>query len=219
MTKQSKKNTKYEILQCATRLFLEKGYTDSYITTIAKELQISTGNITFWFPTKEHILAELVRNLFEFQWETEENKQDMLQAYLYELAMIASVCEDNPNAKDLVISVYTHSLPFAIVREGDVARTKQIFGKYCRDWTDTDFVLAENVASGIEYAMFMTENTENITFEQRVKSSLDAILKLYEVPKAVRTHSLDEVMVMDYRSKGNYVFDAFSHFVEEKIFS
>ncbi len=47
MTKQSKKNTKYEILQCATRLFLEKGYTDSYITTIAKELQISTGNIRF----------------------------------------------------------------------------------------------------------------------------------------------------------------------------
>ena len=67
--------------------------------------------------------------------------------------------------------------------------------------------------------MFMTENTENITFEQRVKSSLDAILKLYEVPKAVRMHSLDEVMVMDYRSKGNYVFDAFSRFVEEKIFS
>ena len=64
--------TKYEILRCATELFLEKGYTDAYVTTIAKTLGISTGLLTFWFPTKEHILAELVRELFAFQWESEK---------------------------------------------------------------------------------------------------------------------------------------------------
>ncbi|MBR2329504.1 MAG: hypothetical protein IKA58_06445, partial [Clostridia bacterium] len=43
-----------------------------------------------------------------------------------------------------------------------------------------------NVASGIEYAMLMTENAEKISFEQRVTSSLDAIMKLYEVPAEIR---------------------------------
>ena len=55
-----KRNTKYEILQFATKLFIEKGYTSAYTTSIANELGISPGNLTFHFPTKEHILAELI---------------------------------------------------------------------------------------------------------------------------------------------------------------
>ena len=210
-------NTRYEILQCATRLFLEKGYTDSYVTTISKTLQISTGNLTFWFPTKEHILAELVRELFAFQWEVEEKEQDLLAVYLFELALIASVCEDNPNIKDLILAVYTHSLSLAVIREYDTKRAKSTFGKYCTAWTDADYMLAENVASGIEYAMFRTENTESVTFEQRVTSSLDAIMKLYEVPKEDRDKLIAEVMVMDYRGKGSRVFEMFCGFVEEKM--
>jgi len=212
---QKKQSTKYEILQCATKLFLEKGYTDTYVTTIANTLQISTGNLTFWFPTKEHILAELVRELFAFQWDTEE-EQDPLFAYLYELGMIASVCEENPKIKDLILAVYTHSMPLAIIRESDTERAKHIFGKYCPSWTDAEFRMAENVASGIECAMLMTENTEGITFEQRVTGALNAILRNYEMPEADRTERLNRVMATDFRSKGKRVFEMFGGFVEKK---
>ena len=47
-------NTKLEILQCATELFLEKGYTSAYVTAIANKLDISTGNLTFHYP-RTHI--------------------------------------------------------------------------------------------------------------------------------------------------------------------
>ena len=209
-------NTKYEILQCATKLFLEKGYTNSYVTTMAKELQISTGNLTFWFPTKEHILAELVRELFAFQWEMEEQRDELL-AYLYELVLIAFVCEENPNIKDLILAVYTHSMSMAIVREYDTKRAKIIFDKYGSEWMDSDYVLAENVVFGIEYAMLITENTENITFEQRVTSALDTIMKVYEVPMEYRKQLIADVMSMDYRRKGSSVFETFSSFVKEKM--
>ena len=209
-------NTKYEILYLATKFFLEKGYTNSYVTTMAKELQISTGNLTFWFPTKEHILAELVRELFAFQWEMEEQRDELL-AYLYELVLIAFVCEENPNIKDLILAVYTHSMSMAIVREYDTKRAKIIFDKYCPEWTDTDYVLAENVVSGIEYAMLITENTENITFEQRVTSALDTVMKVYEVPMEYRKQLIADVMSMDYRRKGSSVFETFSSFVKEKM--
>lgn len=217
MARPKMQSTKYEILQCATRLFLEKGYTDTYVTTIAKELHISTGNLTFHYPTKEHILAELVRILFAFQWEKEEKEQDLLAAYLYELALIASVCEENPNIKDLLLAVYTSPMSLAVIREYDTKRAKNTFGKYCTSWSDTDYVLAENVASGIEYAMLMTENTESVTFEQRVKSSLDAIMKLYDVPEADRRRLITEVIAMDYRSQGSHVFEEFCCFVGENV--
>lgn len=217
MARSKMKNTKYEILQCATKLFLEKGYTDAYVTVVAKELGISTGNLTFHYPTKEHILAELVRSLFAFQWEKEETGQDLLAAYLYELAMIASVCEEKPTVKDLILAIYTSPMSLAIIRENDTKRSQKIFGAYCEGWTEIDYVLAENVASGIERAMLVTENTERVTFEQRVTSSLNAIMKLYDVPEADRKRLLAEVLATDYRSKGNIIFEEFGGFVEDKM--
>lgn len=221
MTDKKMLNTKYEILQCATKLFLEKGYTDAYVTTIAKLLHISTGNLTFHFPTKEHILAELVKELCAFQWQAEERekKEDraLLTTYILELVMFASVCVENPNIKDLVVAAYTHSMSLVIIRESDTQRAMRIFKEYCPKWSEMDYIQAENIASGIEYAMFRTENTDDITFEQRVTSSLDAIMKLYEVPADIRKHTLAEVMSIDYQSKGSRVFEEFCKHVERKM--
>lgn len=48
-------------------------------------------------------------------------------------------------------------MSLAVICEYDTKRAKNTFGKYCTVWPDTDYVLAENVASGIEYAMFTYE--------------------------------------------------------------
>ena len=52
--------TRLEIIQVASECFLENGYSNTSIKTICKELDMSPGNVTFYFPTKEHLLAELV---------------------------------------------------------------------------------------------------------------------------------------------------------------
>ena len=213
-------NTRLEILQCATKLFLERGYTDAYITTIANMLQISTGNLTFHFPTKEHILAELIKELCTFQEQIEENEEGEYPlpiAYLLELAMFASVCVENPNIKDLVVSAYTHSMPLGMIRANDTQRAKKVFGKFCPEWTETDFIQAENIVSGIEYAMFMTENTEKLSFEQRVAGSINAVMKIYEVPEEIRQAIITKVMAVDYRSKGRHIFERFCSYVEESL--
>lgn len=213
-------NTRLEILQCATKLFLERGYTDAYITTIANMLQISTGNLTFHFPTKEHILAELIKELCTFQEqieESEEGEYPLPIAYLLELAMFASVCVENPNIKDLVVSAYTHSMSLGMIRANDTQRAKKVFGKFCPEWTETDFIQAENIVSGIEYAMFMTEDTEKLSFEQRVAGSINAVMKIYEVPEEIRQAIIAKVMAVDYRSKGRHIFERFCSYVEESL--
>ena len=216
-----KRNTKYEILQCATKLFIEKGYTSTYVTNITNELGISTGNLTFHFPTKEHILAELIRELFSLPRREEESvvrgEHALLTGYLLELAMFAAVCRDNPNIKDLIVNAYTRPMSLEIIRKSDTKRAMQIFGEYCPGWNEIDFVQAENVVSGMEYAMFMTENTDRLTFEQRVSGSINAIMKVYEIPKAIRDYIIAEIMTLDYRSMGNRVFDEFCNYIETKM--
>ena len=60
--------TKLEIIRVATRMFLDKGYSKTTIKAISDELGMSTGNLTFYFPTKEYLLGALVEMLIDFQW-------------------------------------------------------------------------------------------------------------------------------------------------------
>ena len=55
--------TKLEIITEATKQFLEKGYTNTSANAVAKALDMSQGNLTFHYPTKEHLLAILVDKL------------------------------------------------------------------------------------------------------------------------------------------------------------
>lgn len=211
-------NTRYKILLCATRLFLEKGYTDTYVTTITNMLKISTGNLTFHFPTKEHILAELVKELNMFQQHIEEEAEpaeySLPVAYLLELVVFASFCDENPNVRNLIEAAYTHPLSLEVIRSNDSQRVKRVFGEFCPEWTEAEFVQAENVVSGIEYAMYRMENTQTLSFEQRVTSSIDAIMKVFDVPKSVRRTIIAEVMSADYKDQGSRIFEEFSNHIE-----
>ena len=215
-------NTRYKILLCATKLFLEKGYKNTYVTMITNSLKISTGNLTFHFPTKEHILAELIRELNAFQHQKDaDNKQSELSpvgAYLLELVMITSISEVNANIRDLIAAAYTHAMPLEIIRENDTYRAMRIFGEFCPNWAETDFIQAENVVSGIEYAMYRTENTSKLSFEQRMISGMDSIMKIYEVPADVRRSIIDSVMATDYRGRGSRVFEEFSNYIVNILF-
>ena len=153
--------TKIEIVQTATRRFLERGYTETSLKAICDELDISTGNLTFYFPTKEHLLALLVKMLCRYQWEMMEHAADegktSLMALCLELTAMAASCEESEIAKDFYLSTYTHPMTLDIIRKNDTEKAKQVFGKeYCSTWKDQNFREAELLVSGIEYATMMT---------------------------------------------------------------
>ena len=122
----------------------------------------------------------------------------------------------NVNVAHFYISAYTHSLPLKIIRESDTQKTKNVFSEYCKGWSETDFIIAENIVSGIEYSMLVTEDTEEVSLEKRIKSSLDVIMKIYDVPFDVRSSLLQSVLSMDYREIGRNILNEFCIYVDEK---
>lgn len=218
MARENKINTKLEIKQVALHFFLEKGFTNVAVSEISKEIGISKGNFTFHYATKEHLLTELIEDLCAFQWlvmKREVEKNNSLIAYLFELTTMAGSCYNNPVARDLYVSAYTHPMSLRTIRENDTEKTKRIFKEYCPDWTEKDFALAENIVSGMEYAMFVTEHEEKITLDEKITATLDAIMKLYNVPKDIREESLEQVLAMDYRKIGQRILKEFSDYVDE----
>lgn len=62
--------TRLEIIQAATRMFLEVGYSATSSRTLCSALNISPGTFTHYYPANEDILAVLIGMLADFQWKT-----------------------------------------------------------------------------------------------------------------------------------------------------
>ena len=211
-------STRLEIIKLAAHLFIEEGYSRTTFARIARDLDLSTGNITFYFPSKEHLLAVLVKELFDFQtwlieYEAKEGASSLL-SYCLELTSIAAACEDDEVAKDFFASSYSSSLILNLIRENDTEKTRSVFGSYRPEWSDEDWKVTENIVSGIEYATIMTSE-EDIPLDKQVEKALDSIMTLYGVPEELRRQKIAKVLAMDYRNIGQRILNGFKEYIDK----
>ncbi len=185
--------------------------------SIAKELGISTGNINFHYPTNEHLLTAFVKELCDFQWRMievlEQEDKSPLLALCIEFATNAAIAEESNAMRDIFISAYTHPMPLAVIRENDTKKTQQIFKEFNPDWTEEQFRVMETLYSGIEYAVFSSAGQDGISLDMRVACGLDAALRLYNVPEALRNQKLEKIIAMDYRSFGKRILSDFKDYI------
>lgn len=209
---------RHEIIQVATEKFLENGYSRTTFKSIGDELTTSTGHITYFFPTKDHLLAVLTDLLCRFQWKMVEKEADdglsSVMAICLELTAMAVMCEEDAVAKEFYLSCYTSPLCIDIIRRSDTARAKEVFRDFCPDWTDEQFTEAGILVSGIEYATLMTTG-DPVSLETRIAGALDNILGIYGVPKDTRSLKINRVLSMDYRQIGRRMLDDFRRYVED----
>lgn len=209
--------TKLEIIQVATRLFLEEGYSNTSIKKVCAELDMSPGNVTFYFPSKEHLLAELVDLLCRFQWKQMEEEADegisSVLALCLELTSMATLCDD-PVARDFFFSAYTSPLCLEIIRKNDTERAKRVFASYRPEWNHEQFAEAEVLVSGVEYATLMPVG-DPVSLESRITGALHNILGIYAVPPEVREVKIQKVLAMDYRNISKKVMREFREYVDE----
>ncbi|MBQ3498808.1 MAG: TetR/AcrR family transcriptional regulator [Clostridia bacterium] len=210
-------STKNKILRVSTTMFLEVGYSKTSPQMIAKELEISTGNLTYYYPTKEHLLAVLTDLLCKFQWklmeyEAGEGMSSLLSICL-ELMTMAAACEESEVAKDFFVSTYQSPKCLEIIHNNDTARAKEVFAQYCPGWTDEQFREAEILVAGIEHAT-LNAIDKTVPLETRISGALNAIMTIYNVPEEIRKIKIEKVLAMDYRSIGKRIFNEFKEYVE-----
>ena len=210
-------NTRLEIIRLGAHVFIEEGYSCTTVNKIAKTLDLSPGNITFYFPTKEHLLAVLVDELFDFQtwlmeYEAKEGASSLL-SYCLELTSIAAACEDDEVAKDFFASSYSSTMILNMIRENDTEKTKRIFAEYRPDWSDEEWRATENIVSGIEFATIMTCEKET-PLDKQIEKALDSIMLLYGVPEELRKQTIEKVLAMNYRSIGQRILQGFKEYID-----
>ena len=211
-------DTRLQIVQLAAKLFLEERYSKTNFSKIAKTLDLSTGNITFYFKSKEDLLAQLVAELFDFQrllieHAADEGKSSLL-AYCLELTSIAAICEEDEPIRYFFTASYISPVTLALIRENDTEKTKEVFGAFRPDWTDEQWTATENIVSGIEYATIMTREADT-PLPMQIERTLNAIMLLYGVPEELRRAKIEKVLQMDYRALGRRILAEFKQYIEE----
>lgn len=218
MARRKIKTTRLDIIRCASHLFLEKGFSATSPSAICDILDIGTGNLTYYFPTKEHLLTVLTQMLCDFQWKIIEEEANegvsSIMAICLELVTMAAACEQDAAAKDYFLATYTSPMTLDIIRKNDIDRAKQVFGQYCADWTDEQFMEAEVLVSGIEYATLQTTST-SAPLEARISGALSAILAIYHVPEELRKAKIQKALALDYRKLGARVLKEFRTYVDQ----
>ncbi len=218
MAKKHENATKLKIIQTALHLFLENGFSNTSARAICNELDISLGNLTFYYPSKEHLLAVLVELLCDFQWKMMKEEADdgisLVLAVCLELMSMASAAEENETAKDLFVSAYKSPITLEIIRKNDSQKAKTVFAEYCPEWSDEMFKEAVVLVSGIEFATLVTTET-SVQLDARISGALDTILYIFNVPEEIRRIKIQKVLSMDYKKIGGRIFHEFKEYIEQ----
>lgn len=215
----NKEKTKDKIIRVSTRMFLEHGYTATTVQMVCNELKISKGNFTFYFPTKEHVLVELVELLCEFQeklidYEADRGVGSVLSICI-ELMTVAAACEENEIARDFFVSAFQSRMCLDYLRENHVNRAERLLADYCADWTHEQFVEAEILIQGIDYATIISSEV-SVPLDARISAALNQILGIYNIPAEIRKEKIDKTLAMDCRGLGKRVLAEFTEFVEKE---
>ncbi len=210
--------TKYEIIQVASEFFFDVGYSNTSPKMIAEELGISTGNITYYFPTKEHLLSIIVEMLCDFQWKMLEVEADRgvgsVASICLETMTVAVACEESEIARDFFIAAFQSELCRNYLRGNHVERAKKIFAKQCSDWTDEQFHQAELLVMGLQYAALVPTDAD-ISLKTRIASALNQILSIYNIDEEARKKEIEKVLEMDCRGISKRVLQEFVYYVEK----
>lgn len=218
MARVSRSTTRTEIIQVACEYFFERGYSATSPKMIASALDISPGNLTYHFPTKEHLLSVVVQMLCEFQWKLlgieAEKGIDSVGSVCLEMMTVAAACQEDEIARDFFTAAFQSKMCRDYLRNDHINRAKRIFADHCSDWTDEDFVQAELLIMGIQYTT-ITADDSILPLKTRIRGALEYILNIYGIDNRTRQKEIDKVLQMDCRQLGRNVLTEFIKYINE----
>ncbi len=208
-------DTEIEVLKAATRLFLEKGFSNTTLKMIADEAGLKVGHVNYYYRAKEDILYLIIEELMIFHSSiierVLEETDDCLFSYATEIALQIALCDENEVARDLYSSAYTIPGVLAIIKDWGCKKNMVLFKDRLSHWSEQDFKNKENVTTYIELAAIKTDCEPGFTLEDKVSLILENMLTNYEVPKDECREVISKILSSDYKYHAQ---DVFSQFVE-----
>ena len=203
--------TEKRILQTCVRLFLENGYRQTTMLQILKEAQVSSSSFQNIFHSKDGVLMELVKFMFENQFGVARSVTDAalppVYVYAAETALQITLTELNENLREIYLEAYTQEHLLDYIQRATAKELYRIFGPYQPELTEQDFYELELGSAGLMRGYMANPCTAEFTLERKLNKFLTLALRGYKVPEDELQKVLSFVAGLDMRSIAQSVME------------
>lgn len=203
--------TEKRILTTCVRLFLENGYHATTLQQISKESGVSIGSFFNLFHSKDGVLQELVRFMFENQFSMARHTigAELPPVYIYavETSIQLTLTELNENLRDIYLEAYTCRETLDYIQASMAKELQRIFGAYQPQLTEIDFLALDYCSSGIMRGCMATPCSETFSLEKKLRAFLSAVLRVYRVPEEEEERVLTFVLELNIRAIAQQVME------------
>ena len=203
--------TEKRILQACVRLFLENGYHQTTMLQILKEAQVSSSSFQNLFHSKDGVLLELVKFMFENQFGIARNVAGAalppVYVYAAETALQITLTELNENLREIYLEAYTQERLLNYIQQSTAKELHRIFGPYQPELTEQDFYQLEFCSAGLMRGYMANPCTENFSLEKKLNSFVTMALRGYKVPEEELQQVLAFISGLDMRSIAQNVME------------
>ena len=203
--------TEKRILHTCVRLFLENGYRQTTMLQILKEAQVSSSSFQNLFRSKDGVLMELVKFMFENQFGIARNVAGAalppVYVYAAETALQITLTELNENLRQIYLEAYTQEHLLDYIQRATAQELYRIFGPYQPELTEQDFYELELGSAGLMRGYMANPCTAEFTLERKLNKFLTLALRGYKVPEDELQKILSFVAGLDMRSIAQSVME------------
>ena len=203
--------TEKRILQACVRLFLENGYHQTTMLQILKEAQVSSSSFQNLFRSKDGVLMELVKFMFENQFGIARNVAGAalppVYVYAAETALQITLTELNENLREIYLEAYTQEYLLDYIQRATAQELQGIFGPYQPELTEQDFYELEFGSAGLMRGYMANPCTAEFTLERKLNKFLTLALRGYKVPEDELQQVLAFLAGLDMRSIAQSVME------------
>ena len=154
---------------------------------ILKEAQVSSSSFQNLFHSKDGVLMELVKFMFENQFGIARSIAGAalppVYVYAVETALQITLTELNENLRQIYLEAYTQQRLLDYIQRATTRELYGIFGPYQPELTEQDFYELEFGSAGLMRGYMANPCTADFPLERKLEKFLTLALRGYKVPE------------------------------------
>lgn len=210
---------KEKMLRAAIFLFLKNGYEKTTTSSIALAAGMGASSFFSAFESKEELLLELVKIMFENQFNSAGNMsgvpQDPVLLYAVETSLQMYITELSEQLRELYVMAYSLSSTSEYIYKKTAEKLPHIFPEYLPGAQAKDFYEMDIASSGITRAFMAKSCDLYFTMDKKLTRYLGCCFTLYHVSEEKQQQVIQTVLQMNLKSLAEKIIAEMTRKAEE----
>ena len=219
--KREKKDTKSMVLHSASKLFIERGYSNTRIKDIADEANVSYNEVFRILEDKETILCELVGLVLECQFETskiilKDVTDDKILFYAFETVLQLHIAESIEHIREMYSVSYSLMNSSKVIYKTITSKLMEVFQDHLPHLEEKDFYELEIASAGIMRGYLTMPCDMYFTMDRKIRKFLETTFKIYDVPKEKIEEAIEFVSRFNFNEIASAVINNLFKYLEKR---